>query len=331
MLDAANYTAERARVDGFEVVRLKDTASDVEVSVVPSIGNNAYEMKVRGQNILWSAYKTLTELRDKPTMIGNPLLAPWANRIDGDSYYANGRKYLLNADLKNFRQDANKQPIHGLVVYAKEWQVTNVKADDKAAEVTSRLEFWKRPDWMAQFPFAHNIDMTYRLSGGVLEVRTRIENFATEAMPLSLGYHTYYQIPGVPRDEWQAHIPARDQVVLSPTLVPTGERKPVALGDAVSLKDRPLDDVFTNLIRDGQGRADFWGEARGKKVTVSFGPKYFVAVVWLPPGREFMCFEPMTGVTNAFNLAHRGLYKELQSVPASGTWEESFWISTSGF
>ena len=36
-------------------------------------------------------------------------------------------------------------------------------------------------------------------------------------------------------------------------------------------------------------------------------------------------------ITNGFNLAHTGVYKDLQSVPPGGQWRESFWISTSGF
>ena len=39
----------------------------------------------------------------------------------------------------------------------------------------------------------------------------------------------------------------------------------------------------------------------------------------------------MTGLTNGFNLAHEGLFKNLQSVPSGGTWTESFWIRPSGF
>ena len=48
-------------------------------------------------------------------------------------------------------------------------------------------------------------------------------------------------------------------------------------------------------------------------------------------GRPFICFEPMAGITNALNLAHKGLYKDLQSVPPGGTWQESFWVKPTGF
>jgi aldose 1-epimerase len=46
---------------------------------------------------------------------------------------------------------------------------------------------------------------------------------------------------------------------------------------------------------------------------------------------DFVCIEPMAGITDATNLAHKGLYKELQSLPAGGTLEASFWIRPEGF
>jgi aldose 1-epimerase len=54
-------------------------------------------------------------------------------------------------------------------------------------------------------------------------------------------------------------------------------------------------------------------------------------VVYAPDGRDFICFEPMAALTNAFNLAHAGLYRELQSIPPGERWQESFRISVSGF
>ncbi len=34
----------------------------------------------------------------------------------------------------------------------------------------------------------------------------------------------------------------------------------------------------------------------------------------------------MAGITNAINMAHKGTYKELQSMAPGATWQESFWI-----
>ena len=56
-------------------------------------------------------------------------------------------------------------PIHGLLSSSPDWRVTEVKADAHGAHVTSKLEFWKHPDLMRQWPFAHEYEMTYSLCG----------------------------------------------------------------------------------------------------------------------------------------------------------------------
>ena len=197
--------------------------------------------------------------------------------------------------------------------------------------MTSRLEFWKHPELMAQFPFAHTIEMTYRLHAGVLEVRTTIENLSADPMPVGIGFHPYFQLHDAPRDQWKVHLAARDHLALSKMLIPTGERKPVEFADPFPLAGVSLDDVFGGLVRDAAGRATFSVEGAHEKISVIYGPKYTVAVVYAPPGRQFICFEPMSTVTDGFNLAHAGVYKELQSIPPAGVWRESFWIAPTGF
>jgi hypothetical protein len=44
MSTAANYSAHTAVVEGIEVLQLSDAARHTEVSIVPSIGNMAYEL-----------------------------------------------------------------------------------------------------------------------------------------------------------------------------------------------------------------------------------------------------------------------------------------------
>ena len=329
MFAASKYSAVRVVTDGTEEIVLKDEVRHQEVRVVPSLGNNSYSYKVNGQDAFWSPYETLAAMKAKPVNLGNPLLAPWANRIDGYAYYANDKKYLLNPELGNVRPDGFKQPIHGLIMFAP-WKVVRVEADGQAAWVTSRLEFWREPAWMAQFPFAHNLEMTYRLSNGELEVRTTVENLSAQPMPLSLGYHPYFQVHDAPRDAWQVHLPVKSRVMLSKTLTPTGEKQPASYAGPLGLSGVALDDVFTDLAADAQGRTEFWVMGKQQKVSVIYGPKYPVAVVYAPPGRGFICFEPMTGVTNVFNLAQQGKFP-LQSVPAGGSWRESYWIRPAGF
>jgi aldose 1-epimerase len=328
---AQNYTAERTQRDGVDIVRLADKSHATEVVIVPSVGNTAVEMKVNGKNAFWFPQASLAEYRAKPVFSGNPFLAPWANRLDQHGFHANGKHYSLDRDLGNYRSDAHGQPIHGLLSYAKEWKVVDAKGTNDSAEVRSRLEFWRHPGYMAQFPFAHTIEMIHRLRDGVLEVETVIENHAAEPMPVSVGYHPYFRLHDAPRNEWKVSLPVTESVLLSPQLVPTGEKKPVEYKSTLSLAGIALDDVFSGLVRGESGRAAFSVQGAKEKVSVLYGPKYPVAVVYAPAGRDFICFEPMSGPTNAFNLHHAGKYPELQTIPPGGTWRESFWITVSGF
>ena len=129
---------------------------------------------------------------------------------------------------------------------------------------------------------------------------------------------------------------------------------------SAALKDYNLDDVFTDLVRDGQGRAVARIEGKKQRLELLIGPRWRGLTVWAPnpagtglgsnafspnPPRpaavsapkappqdpDFICFEPLAAIVNGLNLAHRGLYKELQSIPPGGTWAESFWIRASGF
>jgi aldose 1-epimerase len=335
-LGAQPYSVRQNTVDGIAVVELRDEAHHTVVSVTPPVGNIAYQMLVNGKNVFWFPEGTLSEFAAKPRMGGNPFLAPWANRIDGDAFYANGRKYQLNPDLGNLRRDGNQQPIHGLLLFSPLWEVISLKADAQSASVVSRIDFARYPDLVAQFPFAHVVEMEYVLREGVLEVKTRLRNTGTEPMPIVIGYHPYFQLHDAPRDSWTVHLAADRIWVLNDKLTPTGETKPLEEifpgAAALRLGDVTLDHVFGGLQRDAEGRAHFSVRGKNEKIEVVYGPKFNTAVVYAPKGRgEFICFEPMTGVTNAFNLAYRGIYNDLSSVAPGETWDESFWIHPSGF
>ncbi len=358
-----------ARRNG-DVVQLEDKKNEITVSIITSVGMMAYEMKVKGQNVLRFPFKSIDDFKAKPTGLhGIPLLAPWANRLDEQAFYANGKRYPFDMKLGNVN---GAIPIHGFMSRTDQWEVLDVKADGKAAWVTSRLDTSKQPDWMTQWPFPHTMDVTYRLQDGTLEVLTKVTNNAKEPMPVSLGWHPYYQLTDSPREEWTVSIPARARWLLDYRKVPTGATESTAKffpNNRGILKDYNLDDVFGDLIRDSQGRATVVLKGRKQQLDIIQGPNYKSLVIYspnplnsglgsqIPPpnpnapppdpaaqgrGRgagggnplatpNFICFEPMAGITNALNLGHKGVYKELQYIKPGGTWQESFWIKPSNF
>lgn len=330
---ANNYTAEKITDHGIEVIRLMDAAHGVSVSIAPSIGNRAFELDVHGKNLLYFPSPNIAAFRDNGArqLNGVPFLAPWANRMAGGGFWANDKNYRFNPDLGTLHLDPNDIAIHGMLTASQLWDVIDVKADKHSAHVTSRLQFWKYPDLMANWPFAHEYEMTYMLTNGVLEVITKVRNLSAKPMPVVLGFHPYFQLGDVPRSEASVHIPAREHVETDAHLVATGDLKPANLPEWVSLRDHTFDDGYTGLSRESDGRAVFAVKAGAKKIEIMYGPRYQVAVIYAPPNQPYVCFEPMTAITNGANLAHEGKYHELETVAPDGTWEENFWIRPSGF
>src|SRR5437588_12717203 len=128
---AGNYTAVKTTDHGVEVVRLSDAARGVEVSIVPSVGHRAYEMKVHGKNILYFPPPDVGALKSEGGrgLNGIPFLAPWANRMAGGGFWANGKRYVFNSDLGTLRPGQNGIAIHGMLTASPLWQVTEAAAD----------------------------------------------------------------------------------------------------------------------------------------------------------------------------------------------------------
>ena len=323
-----------------DVIQLEDSPRQTVVSVLSSVGNVAFELRVKGHNVLRWPYASLDEFKARPGLNGLPFLGPWANRLDEQAFYANGKRYAFDMSLGNVR---GAIPIHGFLSQAAGWQVVDARSDARSAWVTSRLDFYKQPAWMKQFPFAHTIEITYRLQDGALEVQTSLANLSVDPMPIAIGFHPYFQLTDSTRDEWTISVPARTRWILAANKVPTGETEPIErfirTPKGAALKDYDLDDVFGDLVRDNRGRATATLQGRQQRLEVVTGPKWRALVVYSPTSSSaaagasphFICFEPMAGITDAMNLAERRVYTELQYVQPGGTWQESFWIRPSGF
>lgn len=391
---AAPAAAQRYTVkQNGDLVDLVDTTAQMNVSVVWNMCN-AWRIQVKGQHLVRTS-ATLEEFQARPGYNGMPLLAPFANRLDETAFYANGRKYNFDLELGSVRGPI---PSTGYVNGTKTWQLVEAKSDQRGAWVTCKLDFYKNPQFMAQFPFAHTITMTYRVSDGALEVRTKLDNLSAEPMPVAIGFHPIYELPDGNRNDWTVSLDAKTHWIEIPQRLPTGETQPIekffgSERTAIELKKYALiDDVFTDLIRDANGRATMKLMYNGKELHAILGPKYKTVLAWstpltaggggggrgagggrggqggapgagapppapsgpfpvdpaqgvkvappavppaegapAPTGKGFIAFEPMVAITNALNLAHKGVYKELQSIAPGGSWEESFWITTKGY
>jgi aldose 1-epimerase len=279
---AQRYTAKQ---DG-DVVALADATAKMNVAVVSSMGK-AWQIQVNGQNLVRTS-ASLDAFLANSGLNGMPLLAPFANRLDETAFYANGKKYNFDLELGNVRGPI---PGTGFVNGSKAWQLVEYKADAKSAWVTCRLDFYKIPLYMKQFPFAHTITITYRVSEGALEVHTRLDNLSSEPMPAVIGYHPIYELPDGNRDDWTVSVDAKTHWIEIPQRLPTGETQPIESffnvdkdRTSIKLKNYALiDDVFSDLIRDANGRATMKLMYNGKELHETLGPKFKTVLLWSTP------------------------------------------------
>jgi aldose 1-epimerase len=277
-----------------DVVQLRDANTDMVVSVLKPV-NNAYEIVIKGHNVTRMALKSVDDMRARPGLNGVPFLAPFANRLDQDAFFANNKKYNFDMELGNVR---GAIPIHGYLTGTNAWKVVAVKADASGAWITSKLDFYKYPDYMKQFPFAHTITMTYKLAGGALEVHTRLDNLSTEPMPVAIGFHPYFALTDSVRADWTLNAPAKTHWLLTDAKVPSGQTEPAEKffgGDAHNVPlsrfaTQGIDDEFSDLERDAKGNGTVSFHGPHQSIALTMGPKFKGLVLFStvpnPPGAQ---------------------------------------------
>lgn len=331
------YGSAKGAGEEYAIYQLRDARRNLEVRVAPGAGNLAFEFKANGNDVFIPPSSLESYVKARSFCCGNPFMAPWANRIDGDSYYFEGKRYVLNGALGNILRVPPKNfPLHGVLAFEPRWEVIESGGSARTgAFLTTRLEFYKYPELMAQFPFAHVYEVTHRLKDGKLEVTTRVTNVGNSRMPVLFGYHPYFR-PDGPREEWTVGIGARQHWRVDEALIPSGETQPTeafvpGVAEGVVLGTRFLDDVFSDFARDAAGLGRIWVKGRNQKVEVVFDRSFDFAVVYAPLQNPLICIEPQTGPTNAFNLNHAGKFPGLVTLEPGKTYQATFWIVPSGF
>jgi aldose 1-epimerase len=333
----SGYSVAKKSTEGYTTYHLRDSARKMELSIVPSLGLFAYEFKVNGKDVFIPIESFKSYVAAHWFGWGNPFLAPWANRIDQDYYFVEGKKYLLNESLGNILRVPPKNYIlHGLLVYEPRWEIVKTGASKATgAYLVAHLDFYKYPDLMANFPFAHTYEVTYRLKDGKLECRTKVANLGESRMPAHFGYHPYFR-PDGPREEWTLGIGARKHWLTERAMIPTGETESTenflaGAARGATLGQKFIDDTFSDLERDAKGFGSIWVKGKTQKIEVVYSREYDYAVVYAPLDQTLICIEPETGPTNAFNLTHEGKFNGLLMVEPGKPLEAVYWIVPTGY
>ena len=222
--------------------------------------------------------------------MGIPLLYPWANRLAAFTYEAAGAAVSLPDDRALLPADPNGLPIHGVVPSLLHF---HTRTGEDGATLTAALD-WSSPELLALFPFRHELRMEVRVGAGELTIVTTVTASGSDHVPVAFGFHPYLRVPGTSRTTWQLHLPPAEHLALDGDLIPTGARTAAPEGE-LALADSSWDDGFA--VRSLPAR--YAAEAADRGIALELVSGYPFSQIYALPGKDFICFEPMTAPTNA--------------------------------
>ena len=204
----------------FDPVTLRDPSSSMTATFVPTAGMIGTSLadgdkEFLGQRRGLDAYVTAGKT------MGIPILYPWANRLSANEYESNGTAVTLTPGEGGVRADEHGLPIHGVLAAYSGWEVTAHSENSLAAT----LDFGKKPDLLASFPFPHVLTQAVTLADRRLTIETTVTPTASASVPLCFGYHPYFTIPGAPRDQWRLTTPTMRHLFVDSRGIPTGEHE----------------------------------------------------------------------------------------------------------
>ena len=240
--------------------------------------------------------------------MGGAFLAPFVNRIRGRLLADRGEietrvagtTVRLPANGGGKTPGAEKVAIHGLVLN-RAAQVTGTFAGDDGERVEATLD---AGSFDGRWPSSLRFDFRIALTGSTFSAAVTAHNTGTQATPVGLGWHPYFNLPSGDRRQARMRLPARARLPVDnhDAVLPTGEIVAVA-GTAYdfgvpggrALGDLYLDDCFVDLVKGADGTAvcEVVDEAAayGLRI-VSQSPEISALQTYAPPQRAFVVIEP---------------------------------------
>jgi aldose 1-epimerase len=262
-------------------------------ATVTELGAGLRELELAGTPMV-----TTFDADELPPHAAGQLLSPWPNRIDGGRYTFGGAE--LRLDLS---EPDNGNAIHGLT----RWMPWTRVAHERN-EVTLRSV----PHGQQGYPFAVQVDVTYRLDAGSgLHVTVTAANKGNRPAPWGTGQHPYLRAATPTVDDCELTLPADRWLPAGKRGIPSGTPQDVAGTDfdfraARKLADTRLDHAFTGLRREADGLAWVRLEAGGTGTAMWADAGYrwlqvFTGDALEPEYRRVaLAVEPMTCPPNAF-------------------------------
>jgi aldose 1-epimerase len=210
-------------------------------------------------------------------------LTPYSNRLRNRRFEFEGREIVLPPDASG----PHAQHGHG---WRRAWQMVTATPDSATLRLTHAADAW---------PFDYVIEQRFQLGVTGLDVTLMARNDSDRAMPFGFGLHPYF--PRSPHCQLTAAVGGFWET--DGEVMPTRHIPPPAALDptrGLSVSQSTMDNAFTGW----EGRAVIDWPEHASRLTLSATAELRFLVVYVPPGEDYFCAEPVSNCTDAFNLAH---------------------------
>jgi len=279
---------------------LENSSSGEFLSILPETGGLLHELQYLYGDKRISVldhYENEKELLDD---VGNSFkgcnLFPFTNRIKDGQYNFGGFLHQLKTNYANENNAA-----HGLV-YDRPFKIHQSKINNNSAQVV--LEYTSDGSDIG-YPFKYDLKVYYTLDiHSNITIKTQIKNKDNKAMPVSHGWHPYFQLEAN-IDQLELCFSAGKKCVVDERKLATGEfttNKDFLISQSINKMN--LDDCFmfsksekiaqTKLLNPNTGIGICIWQQQGKNL-------YNFLQVYTPEHRKSIAIEPSSTISNAFN------------------------------
>jgi aldose 1-epimerase len=217
-------------------------------------------------------------------------LVPYSNRIRNGQLVFEGETFYLERNWPGVNH-----PMHG-DGWAHAWRVE--RSDARSIEISYLHE---RAGGDGGWPFCYRARQSYRLDEDRLTVLMALENLEDRSVPAGIGLHPFFvrdaqtELACRTRAVWTA-----DAEVLPIERIAVPPRWDFATA-------RKVDGVALDNCFDGwDGRAVITWPARRLQLALEASQPFRHLVIYVPPGRDFFCVEPVSHANGLVGLSPLG-------------------------
>jgi galactose mutarotase-like enzyme len=247
--------------------------------------------------------------------LGAVFLCPYPNRIrgklsaDGQTLTTEWNGHVLTLPANNVGKlaGAERHAMHGLILKAKtdEVRVTKMPGGEQVSGVIHAGNFG------GHWPSKTDLVVTITLTAEAVDASIVAHNVGSEAEPIALGWHPYFNLPSNDRTQVQVHIPGStlaevdgyDNVFPTGKLLPVeGTRFDLRAPDGVALAKNFFDDNWNHLAwKNGMVTVKVIDPAAKYGVDIEgLSPEIRTIQMYAPPDKQFVAIEHQYNFADPF-------------------------------